>query len=147
MRHPAITLAAVLLIAFLGLIAVGQPISQPAAAIKVRIGTYDNRAIAVAYAASAFNPVREKRAEYEAAKKAGDEQKVKELETWGKQHQRLLHFQGFAHVPVGDLLQPVKEHVTRIAQDQRLAALVMECDYVAADVELVDVTDQLVELY
>jgi hypothetical protein len=32
---------------------------------KIRIGTYDSRAIAIAYAPSRFNPVREKMAAYQ----------------------------------------------------------------------------------
>jgi hypothetical protein len=119
----------------------------PAAAGKTRIGTYDNRAIAVAYAASQFNPVGEKVKERDAAKQAGDAAKIAELEAWGKSHQRMLHFQGFGHMPVKDLLEYVKDGVAQVAKDQKLAAIVMDCDFVAADVEVVDVTDDLVELF
>ena len=65
---------------------------QPTTGSKVRVGIYDNRAIAIAYAASSFDPVSGKMKEYEAAKQAGDKKRVKELESWGKAHQRLLHF-------------------------------------------------------
>jgi hypothetical protein len=114
---------------------------------KVRVGVYDSRAVAVAYAPSRFNPVREKMAEHQAAKSAGDQQKVKELETWGEQHQRMLHFQGFCRVPVSDLLEPVRDGLGQIIIDQKLTAIVMACDAVASDVEIVDVTDAIVELY
>ena len=120
---------------------------QQATPTKVRIGTYDNRSIAVAYAASSLNPVREKMAELDAAKKAGDEKKIKELEAWGRDHQRMLHFQGFARVPVGDLLAPVKDQVAQIAAEEKVFAIVMDFDYRAFDVEAVDVTEKLVELY
>lgn len=114
---------------------------------KIRIGTYDSRAIAIAYAASQFNPVAEKMVAYEKAKAEGDQAKVKELEAWGQQHQRQLHFQGFGRVPVGDLLEPVKEQVARIARDQQLAAVAMNCDFAGQQVELVDITEDLVKLY
>jgi hypothetical protein len=114
---------------------------------KIRIGTYDSRAIAIAYAPSRFNPVKEKMAAYEKAKAAGDQAKMKELQAWGEQHQRLLHFQGFGRVPVGDLLEPVKEQVANLARQRQLAAITMSCEFTGAEVELVDVTDDLVKLY
>jgi hypothetical protein len=114
---------------------------------KVRIGTYDSRAIAIAYAHSRFNPVKEKWAAYEKAKAAGDREKIKELEAWGQEHQRQLHFQGFSRVPVDDLLAPVKDGVAKLARERQLAAITMSCDFTGGQVELVDVTEDLVKLY
>jgi hypothetical protein len=114
---------------------------------KVRIGTYDSRAIAIAYAHSRFNPVGEKMAAYEKAKAAGDREEIKELEAWGQEHQRQLHFQGFSRVPVDDLLAPVKDGVAKLARERKLAAITMNCDFTGGQVELVDVTDDLVKLY
>jgi hypothetical protein len=125
----------------------GPPKDEAGKGEKLRIGTYDNRAVAVAYAASKFNPVRDKMAAYEKAKAANDEAQMKELRAWGERFQRQLHFQGFGHVPVGDLLAPVKDDVAALARRQRLAAVTMECDYTAANVELVDVTEDLVKLF
>jgi hypothetical protein len=130
----------------LGVIA-AAPAGDQAQAAKVRIGTYDNRAIAVAYAASTFNPVAQKMKEHAAAKKAGDAAKVAELEKWGESHQRMLHFQGFGRVPVTDLLEHVKDGVAKVATDRGLSAITMSCDQAHADVEVVDVTDDLVELF
>jgi len=114
---------------------------------KVRIGVYDSRAIAVAWVGSEFNPTRQKLAEHADAKKKGDEKKAAELEAWGTAKQRLLHFQGFGRVPVDDLLTPVKKGVATVAKEKKLAAIVMQCDYTAPNVEVVDVTNALVELY
>lgn len=50
---------------------------------NLRIGVYDPRAIAIAWAGSDFNPVKSKRAEFESAQKAGDVEKIKELKAWG----------------------------------------------------------------
>ena len=69
------------------------------------------------------------------------------MREWGKSQQRLLHFQGFGHVPVGDLLQHVKSGVSGIARAKHLAAIVMDTDYTAPGVEVVDVTDDTVELH
>lgn len=114
---------------------------------KVRIGVYDSRAIAVAWSASEFNPVRRKMAEHTEAKKKGDVKKAEELEAWGTAKQRLLHFQGFGRVPVDDLLTPVKKGVATVAKEKKLAAIVMQCDYTAPNVEVVDVTNALVDLF
>lgn len=124
-----------------------EPVHHHAPEGKVRIGTYDNRSIAIAYAASRHNPVKEKLAAHQKAKAAGQTEKVKELEMWGENFQRLLHFQGFGRVPVGDLLDPVKDQVRELAKNKNLAAITMACDFTSADVELVDVTEDLVKLY
>jgi hypothetical protein len=58
-----------------------------------------------------------------------------------------LHFQGFSRVPVDDLLEPVKEQVAKLARDKQLAAITMNCEFTGEQVELVDVTDDLVKLY
>ena len=47
---------------------------------------------------------------------------MKELEAWGEQHQRQLHFQGFGRVPVDDSLAPVKDQFAKLAREQQLAA-------------------------
>ena len=78
---------------------------------------------------------------------ASDQKKLDELKTWGERQQRMLHFQGFSRVPVTDLLEPVKEQLTTIAANQRLVAIVMSCDVVAPGVELIDVTEQVIDLF
>ncbi|MCA9246843.1 MAG: hypothetical protein KDA42_06995, partial [Planctomycetales bacterium] len=81
------------------------------------------------------------------AKAAGDAEKVKELEAWGQEFQRQLHFQGFGRAPVDDLLAPLAAEIRAFAASRHLAVIVMSCDYVSDEVELVDVTDDLVKLY
>jgi hypothetical protein len=147
MSRAAMFLSALLALGACAALAAGPPGEAPTNDGKVRIGTYDGRAIAVAYAASRFNPVKEKMADYEKAKAAGDRAKMKELEAWGERTQRQLHFQGFGRVPVDDLLAPVKDKVARFARDRKLAAITMSCDFTAGQVELVDVTEDLVKLY
>jgi hypothetical protein len=72
---------------------------------------------------------------------------MKELESWGEQSQRQLHFQGFGRAPVDDLLAPVKDQMAKLARDRRLVAISMSCDFAGENVELVDITDDLVTLY
>lgn len=114
---------------------------------KMRVGIYDNRAVAVAYAASRHNPVREKMAEHEQAKAAGDTRRVRELEQWGEAHQRALHRQGFGLVPVDDLLANVGSLLPQAAAEAGVDVIVFRCNYSSPQVEIVDVTDQLVALF
>ena len=113
----------------------------------LRVGVYDSRAIAVAYAASKHDPVGGKMKEYEQAKAAGDTKRVKELEAWGKRGQRQLHRQGFGRVPVCDLLEHVKDKMPEMARKTGVAVIARQCDYTSSDVEVVDVTKELVSLF
>jgi hypothetical protein len=135
-----------LVLGVLGL-ALGAFGQERGAAPRLRVGTYDNRAIAVAFAASRFNPVAEKWKEHAAAKAAGDAARVRALELWGEAHQRALHRQGFGRVPVDDLLAPVKDRLPEVARRVQVDAIAWTCDYVSAAAETVDVTRELVELF
>lgn len=121
--------------------------ADPPPDARPRIGTYDNRAVAIAFAASEFNPAQAKLKAYERAKAAGDEAAMKELMAWGDQYQRQLHFQGFCRVPVDDLLQPVQKQVADLGRERGLTAISMQCDYRGDNVEVVDITDDLVKLF
>lgn len=114
---------------------------------KARIGTYDSRAIAIAYAPSKHNPVAERMKEHTAAKAAGDTQRVQELEAWGKAHQRQLHRQGFARVPVDDLLASVADKLPDVARKAGVDAIAFSVEHHGADVEVVDVTMEVVALF
>lgn len=114
---------------------------------SIRIGVYDNRAIAIAYASSEFNPVRERMKEYEAAKERNDEATMRELEAWGEAHQRQLHRQGFGRVPVSDLLEHVRAAMPDLAARLDLDAIAFGADYVAPNAVKVDITMDLVMLF
>jgi len=146
MRHTfaiTMTIVSVLLVAAMS----GTTHSPGLRAETERVGVYDSRAIAIAYAASDFNPVREKMKAYEAAKKAGDQATVRELDSWGQSHQRQLHRQGFGRVPVTDLLEHIKDRLPELAGRLGVQAIVFECTYAGPEVETVDVTLELVKLY
>lgn len=130
---------------FLGLLALHGHAEKPEPTI--RVGTYDNRAIAIAYAPSKYNPVPEKMKEYKSAKEAGDEERMKELEAWGEKQQRKLHRQGFGRVPVDDLLAHVNDRLPEVARSTGVDIIAWECNYVADNVEVVDVTTELVKLF
>jgi hypothetical protein len=133
------------LILTLTLAPAGQSATEPAA--KLRVGVYDSRAIAIAYGNSDYLPAKEMKQKYRAAKEAGDEARVKELEAWGEDHQKKLHFQGFGRVPVTDLLELVKDRIPDVAKAAGVDVIAFECNYTGPNVEVVDVTEELALLF
>ncbi len=140
----AILIAAVTL-SILGLVGRSEAVGQGQA--KLRVGVYDSRAIAIAYAPSEYNPVAEMMGEMKKAKEAGDIERIKELEEWGPRHQRQLHRQGFGRVPVTDLLEHVKDRLPEVAKAAGVDVIAFECNYIGSDVEKIDITRELVMLF
>jgi len=118
---------------------------------KVVVGIFDSRAVAMAYFGSeGFNrQLKELRAEHEKAKAAGDEKRVKELDSQGPALQELMHKQGFSTWPVGDILEKIKGKIPGVAKQATVDIIVSKWDivYQRAGVEFVDVTDLMVKLF
>lgn len=141
-----LTVASVLLIVGLGP-REAQPTQPEKQGVKLRVGTYDNRAVAIAWFHSEFNDLGKLHEQMAAAKESGDQAKIKELSDLGPKLQRKLHFQGFGRSPVTDLLEPVKDRLGEVAAAAGVDAIVFECNFAAEGVEVVDVTDELVKLF
>jgi hypothetical protein len=120
-------------------------------AAKVRIGTYDSRSLAIAYAGSApFNQwLSALKSEHDQAKTAGDQKRMTELEAAGKAGQKLLHMQGFSTAPVTNILDQIKDQLPAIKEQAHVGALVSKWDKAALagyqNAETVDVTEALVD--
>lgn len=116
---------------------------------KVRIGTYDSRAVAIAYGRSALKArvLGELRSKYDGAKQAGDDRTVKELEGEGQAQQIRMHLQAFSTAPVEDCLQAVQDDLPGVARQMRVVVITRAADYHDESVELVDVTDQIAALF
>lgn len=116
---------------------------------RTRIGTFDSRAVAVAYAHSDWNDkkLKAKMAEMKKAKAAGDTKKIEELEKWGKTQQDKLHRQGFSTASVHDILENIKNDMPRIAEETGVDIIVSRWDivYQNPSAELVDITDEIVK--
>jgi hypothetical protein len=118
---------------------------------QLRIGTYDSRAVAIAY----FNsPAGQKYTQnvmstpsMEDAKK--DEKLMKELRSKGRAYQTLNHLRGFSTGSVAELLTPYKEQLAAVANTARVQVIVSkyEPSFLAANAENVDVTDQIVAMF
>ncbi len=133
-------------------LALGCGRSRAAADDSVRrIGVYDSRAVAVAWAGSpsfkAFMaPLMEEMA---AARAAGDGKRVKELEAEAETRQRRLHMQGFSTAPVDDILDCLRERLPGLRQQAGVEPFVSKWDTAALarypGAEQVDVTMALVD--
>ena len=121
------------------------------AATGSRIGVYDSRAIAVAYAGS---PVHEQRlaaatAERRKAREVRDAAAVSRTEAEGQAQQKHLHRQAFGQEPVDDILAQIPAEVAAVRKVHHIAVLVSKWDEAALAAqrgrEIVDVTEALVD--
>jgi len=124
--------------------------SQPAPA-KVRVGTFDSRAVAIAYARSAmFAPImKDWKDKYEKAKAEKNEAVIKECEAWGPNYHRFQMLQAFSIASVADILEKVKDQLPKAAQEAGVDILVSkwELAYQNPSFEIVDVTSYLVKIF
>ena len=115
----------------------------------VRVGTFDSRALALAYYRSEpFNAqIKKVKAEYEKVKAAGNEKRAKELGAEGQAQQELAHKQGFGTWPVDNILETIKREIPEIARQANVDVIVSKWSivYQRSGVEFVDVTDLMVK--
>jgi hypothetical protein len=120
---------------------------------KARVGIYDSRSVAVAFAGSAaFNRwLGDLKAEHAKAKASGDQKRVAELEAEGAAGQRLLHMQGFSTAPVTNILDQIKDKLPAIKEKAGVSVLVSKWDKAGLarykDADRVDVTMALVDAF
>lgn len=131
---------------FAGVAAFGQTAER-----KLRVGVYDSRAIAVAYCNSpefqkSLKPIQ---ADYEKAKQAKNEKRMKEIDAMMKARQRRQHEQGFSTGSVAGIMAGIKNALPSVAQKARVDVIVSkwELNYQSPGLEVVDVTDELVALF
>jgi hypothetical protein len=143
-----IVLAGLAVYTTVGTVRAEQP-EEKTSGSKVRVGTFDSRAVAVAYGRSeAFGRYIEGlTAEYEKAKAAGDETRVRELEAQGPAQQQLLGKQAFSTWPVDNILEQIKEKIPEIAKQAEVDVILSKWDivYQGSGIELIDVTDLMVK--
>lgn len=129
----------------------GATVSAQSKASKLRVGVYDSRAIAIAYANStgfreSLKPIQ---AEYAQAKKAKNDKRMKEIDAQMKLQQRRAHEQGFSTGSVAGIMAKVKDSLPDVAKQAGVEIIVSkwELNHQLASVEVVDVTDELVSLF
>src|ERR1035438_2626335 len=117
----------------------------------LRIGVYDSRAVAVAYGNSAefWKSLDTVKADYQKAKEAKDDKRVKEIETQMKAQQRRAHEQGFSTGSVATIMARIKGSLPEVAKKAGVKVIVSkwELNYQSPGIKVVDVTDDLVALF
>ncbi len=117
----------------------------------LRIGVYDSRAVAVAYANSTEfrDSMKAVQADYQKAKAAKDEKRTKEIEARMKLQQRRMHEEGFSTGSVAGIMAKIKDALPDVAKKAGIQAVVSkwELSYQSPEAETVDVTDELVALF
>ena len=118
---------------------------------KLRIGVYDSRAIAIAYGNSAEfqQSIKSSRADYNKAKEEKNDKRMKEIDAQMKLQQRRLHEQGFSTGSVAGFMAKIKDSLPGVAKKAGVQVIVSkwELNYQSPDVEVVEVTDELVALF
>jgi len=118
-----------------------------------RIGVYDSRAVAVAYAGSDLHEAQlsKLKAEYDAAKAAANAARVAEIEAEAQAQQDEMHRQGFSTAPVDAILAQIEDELPQIQADADVVALVSKWDDAALaahpNAMQVDVTMALVDAF
>lgn len=147
-----VILARLLLASALGWL-MATPILAAEPVVKPRIGIYDSRALAVAYAGS---PVQRKvmaplRAAHETARQTGDTAAVARLEAQGRAMQEKAHRQAFGTAGVDDLLDLIADALPGIRRAANVDVLVSMWDNAALakypGADRVDVTAALVDAF
>ena len=119
--------------------------------IKLRVGTFDSRCIALAYGRSdEFMKLRDSiETVYSKAKADTNKQIIEEIEQFKKTMQVLLHQQVFSNSSIINLLAKLKEKFPTIADDNDVQMIMSKWEIMFTDesIELVDITDQLVDCF
>jgi hypothetical protein len=115
---------------------------------SVVVGTFDSRAVAVAYAHSDLwkQRLQQMQKTLDEAKASGDVNKAKEIEQWGPTQQKKFHMQGFGTADVNDLLEYIRNDIPQIAKEGGVDIIVSKWDivYQNPSAKTVDITDKLV---
>jgi hypothetical protein len=132
----------------------GRSLTAAETKSKVRIGTYDSRFVALAfYRAENMKRTRDfmgnLNLEMQKAKEAKDDKKLRELEAKGPAFQNLMHQQVFGNLSIPNVIETIKDGLPAIAQKMGVTLVISkwEIHYASPDIESVDVTLQLVDLF
>jgi hypothetical protein len=121
----------------------------PAAAVQaqVRLGTYEARDLALAYYRSKANidRVNDVKERHKKAELAGDKNLMKDLESQMNLEQEAAHRQVFGTGPYDGLSKFLKPFFPAVAQAQKLDAIVGTVHFQNPNVQVVDVTEALLE--
>jgi hypothetical protein len=124
-------------------------LAQSAAVAGDRVGTYDGRAVVIAYANGPrfAEQMRKLRDAHNVAEDAGDKARMAALEAQAEEQQRRFHRQAFDGDDIEDVLAVVSEHLAAIRDAAGVARLEKVNLQRPDGVVTVDVTERLVALF
>jgi DNA-binding XRE family transcriptional regulator len=129
----------------------GSATAGTAARPTVKIGVYDSRVVALAYARSGpfMQHVTQMRKDLEEARAKNDTTRIKELEAEGPAMQVRLHQQAFSTAGVTNIMAKVADVIPGIARDAGVVLIVSkwEMPYRDASIEIVDVSLPIAMLF
>ena len=118
---------------------------------KIRIGIFDSRCVALVYGRSGLflTYMENLRKELDNAKQEENGERVKELESILPTNQLIIKQQVFSTGSIKNIIEKIEDKITEIAVDNNLSFIISKWEIVYDDqsFELVDITDQLVELF
>lgn len=111
----------------------------------IRVGTFDTRAVALAYGRSAgFHEwLRTLRERAEQATSEGDDQLLAQLEAQGEAKQEELHRQVFGGAPIDEILASIEGSLPEVARSAGVDVIVTGVLYQAPGVAIVDVSREM----
>jgi len=119
--------------------------------VKLHIGTFDSRCIALAYGRSTeFMQLRDSiETLYSKAKEDSNKAIIDEIDQYKPTMQVLLHQQVFSNGSINNIAEKIKEKISAIAKQNKLNMILSKWEITFTDgsVELIDITDQLTALY
>jgi hypothetical protein len=133
--------------------AAGDAAPQPAK--PVQVGTFDSRAVALAYYRKFYKSpeftahLKKLKEEHDVAKAAGDEEKAKRLEAEGRGGQAHSHAQVFGSAPIDEILAKIKDQLPTVAKQAGVDVIVSKWSitYRSTDAQFVDVTEPMAKLF
>jgi hypothetical protein len=141
----------VLLVAFTNLYLGATPAVAGKKSLAIRVGVYDSRLVALAWArCDEFKErIKGMKADLRAAKEAGDEETVARLEAEGPALQDQLHRQVFGNAPIPGIMEQIRDSLPAIAREAGVDMIVCKWDvpWKRDDIELVDVSTPMMMLF
>ena len=127
------------------------PGAAPSGAPPLVLGTFDSRALAIAYYRSEAHAVRTREAvaAHARAQDAGDAATAQRIDAEMRALQALAHRQGFGGAPIPELLAMIEDEIPAIARRAGVNAVVHQEDllWLDPDAEVVDLSLALAEAF
>jgi|CZKP01.1.fsa_nt_gi hypothetical protein len=121
---------------------------------KFRVGTYDSRAVEIAYFNSAYShsimqTMKELNVKMQKAKQESDSAMIKKLNFEGPTRQAILHEKGFGTGSIRFEIMEIKDKIDSLAKAEKIDLVVSkwELNYSNANCEVIDITEKIADLF